>query len=61
MITAALGLITVLAWNGPIQAIFAKVFRVPDIILAMPICEIVVTIIVAVATIVIARSIVEQW
>ena len=60
LITAAFGLIATLAWNGAIRAIFAKVFGVPDTILAMLICAIVVTIIAVAVTIVIARSIVKQ-
>jgi Na+(H+)/acetate symporter ActP len=51
LITAAFGLVAALAWNGAIQAIFAKYFGESGTITAMLTYAIVVTIIAVLATI----------
>ncbi len=59
LITAALGLVAALAWNGAIRAIFEAAFGSADDITAMLVYAVVVTIIAVLATIWIARIIIR--
>ena len=60
LLTTAFGLVAALAWNGAIRAIFVRVFGTADTVVGMLIYAIVVTIIVVIATTVIARGIARQ-
>ena len=57
LMTAALGLVAALAWNGAIRAIFEAAFGSADDITAMLVYAVVVTIIAVLAIIWIARVI----
>lgn len=56
LMTAALGLVAALAWNGAIQSIFKEIFGSPDQIVAMIIYAVVVTIIAVLVIIWIAKA-----
>jgi len=53
--TAALGLVAALAWNGAIRAIFKEIFGDPDTIPAMLVYAVTVTIVAVIAIIWIGR------
>jgi len=55
LITAAFGLIAVLAWNGAIKSIFEKYYSSGEGVCAMIVYAVVVTILAVVATIWIGR------
>jgi TRAP-type C4-dicarboxylate transport system permease small subunit len=57
LLTAALGLVAALAWNGAIRAIFEHFFGTADNIAAMLVYAVVVTIIAVLAIIWIARAV----
>jgi len=59
LVTAAFGLVAALAWNGAIQAIFKALFGSSDSIPAQLAYAVIVTIIAVVATMAIARSVVN--
>ncbi|MFH1376587.1 MAG: DUF5654 family protein [Candidatus Woesearchaeota archaeon] len=56
LMTAALGLVAALAWNGAIQAIFKELFGAPDQITAMVIYAVVITGIAVILIIWIAKA-----
>jgi putative exporter of polyketide antibiotics len=53
--TAALGLVAALAWNGAIRAIFKEIFGDPDTLSAMLVYAVTVTIVAVIAIIWIGR------
>ena len=55
LVTSAFGLVAALAWNEAIKAIFKEIFGAADIIVAMVIYAIVITIIAVLVTIWVAR------
>ena len=57
LLTAALGLVAALAWNGAIRAIFEAVFGSADNITAMLVYAVLVTIIAVLVIIWIARAV----
>ena len=57
LLTAAFGLVAALAWNGAILAIFKQIFGTSDNLTPMIVYAVVVTIIVILATMWIARVI----
>ncbi len=57
LLTAAVGLVAALAWNGAIQALFKQVFGTVDSLPAQLSYAIIVTIIAVIVTIWIARSV----
>lgn len=60
LLTAALGLVAALAWNGAIRAIFEAAFGSADDITAMLVYAVLVTIIAVLVTIWIARTIMKS-
>ncbi len=56
LITAALGLVAALAWNGAIQSIFKRIFGDQDSISAMVSYALIVTIIAVLATLWVGRA-----